>query len=122
MSKFPRLSANKIIKILVEDFGFQVSRLTSLWIGTTVTIFLPATDLCKITWLPVWVGTLFGILSLGEIKKEDFLKKLCLKVFFVEDVIGTMPSITLKEDQVISREEITGEEFEILLTVRFLAF
>ena len=75
MSKFPRLSAGKIIKILVEDFGFQVSRQT----GSHVVLYKFVEGRKIVTVVPmhkeVKTGTIFGILSLGEIKKEDFLKR-----------------------------------------------
>ena len=76
MSKFPRLAGNKIVKILVDDFDFQVSRQR----GSHVVLhrFLKGRKIVTIVPLhkEVKVGTIFGILSLAEIKKEDFLKKL----------------------------------------------
>ncbi len=76
MSKFPKLSGSKIIKILIDRFGFQVSRQT----GSHVVLH-KFTDGGKIvTVVPlhkeVKVGTVFGVLSLAEIKKEDFLRNI----------------------------------------------
>ena len=72
MSKFPRLSAGKIIKILVDDFGFQASWKPRGFAQTCCRKIVTIVPMHK----QVKVGTIFGILSLGEIKKEDFLKKL----------------------------------------------
>ena len=76
MSKFPRLAGNKIVKILVDNFDFQVSRQR----GSHVVLhrFLKGRKIVTVVPLhkEVMVGTIFGILSLAEIKKEDFLKKL----------------------------------------------
>ncbi len=76
MSKFPKLTARKIIKILVDDFDFQVSRQT----GSHVVLHRFVGSRKIVTVIPmhkeVKTGTIFGILSLAEIKKEDFLKNL----------------------------------------------
>ena len=76
MSKFPRLAGSKIIKILVDKFDFQVSRQR----GSHVVLHKFVKDRKITTIVPlhkeVQVGTIFGILSLAEIKKGDFLKNL----------------------------------------------
>jgi len=64
------------VKILVDSFGFQVSRQT----GSHVVLHRFANGKKAVTVVPmhkeVKTGTIFGILSLAEIKKEDFLKNL----------------------------------------------
>lgn len=74
--KFPRLAGNKIVKILVDNFDFQVSRQR----GSHVVLYRFLKGRKIVTVVPlhkeVRVGTIFGVLSLAEIKKEDFLKKL----------------------------------------------
>ena len=76
MSKFPRLAGSKIIKILVDKFDFQVSRQT----GSHVVLYKLTEGRKIVTVIPlhkeVKVGTISGILSLAEIKKEDFLKNI----------------------------------------------
>ena len=76
MSKFPKLAASKIVKILADKFGFQVSRQT----GSHVVLRKFVKGRKIVTVVPmhreVKVGTIFGILLLAEIKKEDFLKNL----------------------------------------------
>ena len=75
MSRFPKLAGSKIVRVLVDRFGFQVSRQT----GSHV-VLRKFTDRKIVTVVPmhkeVKVGTIFGILSLAEIRKEDFLKSL----------------------------------------------
>ncbi len=76
MSKFPKLAGNKIVKILVDSFDFQVSRQK----GSHIVLHRFVEGRKIVTVVPlhkeVKVGTIFGILSLAEIKKEDFLKNL----------------------------------------------
>jgi len=76
VSKFPRPAGSKIVRVLVDGFGFQVSRQT----GSHVVLHRFVDGRKVVTVVPmhkeVKVGTLFGILSLAEIRKEDFLKNL----------------------------------------------
>ena len=76
MSKFPKLAGGKIVRILVENFDFQVSRQT----GSHVVLHRFFEGRKIVTVVPmhkeVKVGTIFGILSLAEIRKEDFLRNL----------------------------------------------
>jgi len=64
------------VRVLVDGFGFQVSRQT----GSHVVLHRFVGGRKVVTVVPmhkeVKVGTLFGILSLAEIRKEDFLKNL----------------------------------------------
>lgn len=76
MSKLPKLSGAQIIKVLVKDFGFKVARqrgshviLKKFVAGRKIVTVVPMHKEVKI-------GTLFGILELGRINKDDFLKKL----------------------------------------------
>ena len=76
MSKSPKLSGQEIVKILVKEFGFKVSRqrgshvvLKKFESGRKIVKVVPLHDEVKI-------GTLLGILKLAEIRKDDFLKKI----------------------------------------------
>lgn len=76
MSKSPRQSGAQIIKVLVKEFGFEVVRqkgshvvLRKFVAGKKIVTIVPVHKEVKL-------GTLFGILELGRIKKDDFLKKL----------------------------------------------
>lgn len=75
MSKLPRLSGTEIIKVLVKEFGFEIARQK----GSHVVLrkFIEGRKVVTVVPLhkEVKLGTLFGILELGEINKEDFLKK-----------------------------------------------
>ncbi len=76
MLKFPKLAGSKIIKILVDEFDFQVSRQR----GSHVVLHKFVKDRKIVTVVPlhkeVKIGTIFSVLSLAEIKKDDFLKNL----------------------------------------------
>jgi len=72
----PRLSGTQIIKILVKYFGFSVVgqrgshvKLRKFVNGRKVVTIVPLHKEVKL-------GTLFGILDLGEIKKEEFMDKI----------------------------------------------
>ncbi len=76
MSKLPKLSGKEIVKLLVKNFGFEVSRqkgshavLRKYSAGKKITTIVPMHKEIKI-------GTLFGILDLAGINKEEFLNKL----------------------------------------------
>jgi predicted RNA binding protein YcfA (HicA-like mRNA interferase family) len=76
VSKSPRPSGAEIIKVLVRDFDFQVVRqkgshviLRKFVYGKKVVTVVPMHKEVKI-------GTLFGILELGKVSKDEFLKKL----------------------------------------------
>ncbi len=76
MSKFPKFAGSKIVKILVDKFDFQVSRQR----GSHIVLYKFVKGRKIVTIIPlhkeVKVGTIFGILSLAQIKKEDFSKRL----------------------------------------------
>jgi predicted RNA binding protein YcfA (HicA-like mRNA interferase family) len=76
VSKSPRLSGAEIIKVLVKDFGFEVVRqrgshvvLRKFVAGEKVVTVVPMHKEIKL-------GTLFGILELGKISKDEFLNRL----------------------------------------------
>ena len=76
MSRLPKLSGEEIVKILVKEFGFEVSRqkgshvvLKKFESGRKIVTVVPLHSEVK-------KGTLLGILRLAEISKEDFLKKI----------------------------------------------
>ncbi len=75
MSRLPRLSGIKVIKILVNDFGFVVVRQK----GSHVVLKKFVEGKKVVTVVPlhreIKLGTLFGILDLGKISKEEFLKR-----------------------------------------------
>ena len=76
MSKFPKLDGNKIIKILVKEFGFEISRQK----GSHIVLHKFVDGKKIVTVIPlhkeVKTGTIFGVLALAKIKKEEFLKVL----------------------------------------------
>ncbi len=76
MSKLPRLSGIKIIKILVKEFGFKAARQT----GSHVVLrkFIGREKIATVIPLhkEVTLGTLLGILEQARISKEEFLKSL----------------------------------------------
>lgn len=76
MSKLPRLSGTGIIKILVKEFGFSIAGQT----GSHVKLRKFVNGRKIVTIVPlhkeVKLGTLFGILDLAEIKKEEFIDKI----------------------------------------------
>ncbi len=76
MSKLPKLSGIEIIKVLVKEFGFELVRqkgshaiLRKFVDGKKIVTVVPMHKEVKL-------GTLFGLLDLGKVNKEDFLKKL----------------------------------------------
>lgn len=76
MSKFPKLDGNKIIKILIKEFGFEISRqkgshivLHKFMDGKKIVTVIPLHKEIK-------TGTIFGVLALAKITKEEFLKVL----------------------------------------------
>ncbi len=76
MSNLPKLSGIEIVKILVKNFGFEVNRqkgshavLRKYSSGKKITTIVPMHREVKI-------GTLFGILDLAGINKEEFLEGL----------------------------------------------
>ena len=76
MSKLPRLSGIKIIKILVKEFGFETVRQT----GSHVILskFIKGEKIATVVPLhkEVKPGTLIGILELARVSREEFLKSL----------------------------------------------
>ncbi len=76
MLRLPKLSGAKIIKILVGDFGFVAVRQK----GSHVILrkFINGRKIVTVVPLhkEVKPGTLFGVLELGKIDKEEFLQKL----------------------------------------------
>lgn len=76
MSRFPKLSGTQIIKILVKEFGFTPTRQT----GSHAILSKFVNNKKIVTVVPlhkeVKIGTIFGVLALAMIEKEDFLKKL----------------------------------------------
>ena len=76
MSKSPKLSGQEIVKILVKEFGFKISRqrrshvvLRKFESGRKIVTVVPLHN-------EVTTGTLLGILRLAEIRKDDFLGKI----------------------------------------------
>lgn len=76
MLKLPKLSGQEIVKILVKEFGFEISRqrgshvvLKKMEKGKKIVTIVPLHEEVK-------PGTLLGILRLARIRKEEFLKKL----------------------------------------------
>ena len=74
--KLPKLSGQEIVKILVKEFGFEISRqrgshvvLKKMEKGKKIVTIVPLHEEVK-------PGTLLGILRLARIRKEEFLKKL----------------------------------------------
>ena len=76
MSKLPKLSGAQITKVLIEDFGFSFAGQK----GSHVKLRKFIGERKVVTIVPlhreVKTGTLFGILELAGIKKEEFLAKL----------------------------------------------
>jgi predicted RNA binding protein YcfA (HicA-like mRNA interferase family) len=75
VSKLPRLSGIEIIKILVKEFGFYVVRQK----GSHVVLRKFVNGRKVVTVVPmhkeVKGGTLLGILDLGNINREEFIRK-----------------------------------------------
>jgi len=76
MSKIPKLSGEEVVKILVKNFGFEITRrkgshvvLSKFVGGRKIVTIVPMHPEIKI-------GTLLGILKLAEISKEEFLRTL----------------------------------------------
>ena len=76
MSRLPKLSGKEVIKILVRDFGFEISRqrgshvvLRKFEAGRKIVTVVPLHDELK-------RGTLLGIIKLAGIKREEFLEKI----------------------------------------------
>ncbi|MEM2057864.1 MAG: type II toxin-antitoxin system HicA family toxin [Nitrososphaeria archaeon] len=76
MLKLPKLSGQEIVKILVKEFGFEISRqrgshvvLRKMEKGKKIVTIVPLHEEVK-------PGTLLGILRLARIRKEEFLEKL----------------------------------------------
>lgn len=74
--KLPKLSGQEIVKILVKEFGFEISRqrgshvvLRKMEKGKKIVTVVPLHEEVKL-------GTLLGILRLAKIRKEEFLRKL----------------------------------------------
>lgn len=76
MSRLPKRSGIEIIKVLVKEFGFEVARQR----GSHVVLrkFVDGKKIVTVVPLhkEVKLGTLFGILELGRISKDEFLGKL----------------------------------------------
>lgn len=76
MSRLHRLSGKKIVKLLANDFGFEVSRqkgshvvLRKFSEGRKIVTVVPLHD-------EIRTGTLLGVLDMAKIGKDEFLKKL----------------------------------------------
>ncbi len=76
MSKLPKLSGQEIIKILVEEFGFEAVRqkgshvvLRKFEAGEKIVTVVPL-------YREVKTGTLIGILKLAKIRRKEFLEKI----------------------------------------------
>jgi len=76
MSRLPKLSGREVIRILIKEFGFEISRqrgshvvLRKFCEGKKIVTVVPLHNEIK-------VGTLHGILELAKISKEEFIKKL----------------------------------------------
>jgi len=74
--KLPKLSGQEIVKILIKEFGFEISRqrgshvvLRKMEKGKKIVTIVPLHEEVK-------PGTLMGILRLARIRKEEFLEKL----------------------------------------------
>lgn len=76
MSRFPKLTGAKLVKILIKEFGFQDVRQA----GSHVVLRKFAGGEKIVTIVPlhkeVKIGTLFGILALARIEKKEFLDRL----------------------------------------------
>lgn len=76
MSKFPKLSGKDVVKILVKEFGFESIRQT----GSHVTLRKFVNGKKIVTIVPLHkelkIGTLFGVLALAKIEKDEFLTSL----------------------------------------------
>lgn len=76
MSKFPKLSGKKIIKVLIKGFNFEIARQR----GSHVVLRKFERDEKIVTVVPlhkeVRIGTLLGILDLAKIKKKKFIEAL----------------------------------------------
>ena len=76
MSRFPKLSGKEIVNILVRQFDFEATRQT----GSHVILRKFVDEKKIVTVVPfhkeVKIGTLFGILALAKIEKEEFLKRM----------------------------------------------
>ncbi len=76
MSRLPRLSGERVVKLLTKKFGFEVSRqrgshvvLVKYVNGRKIGTVVPLHKELK-------AGTLMGVLRLAQISKEDFIKAL----------------------------------------------
>ncbi len=76
MSRLPRLLGEDVVKVLVSEFGFEVSRQRSSHVvlvkhvgGRKIGTVVPLHRELK-------PGTLMGILKLAEIGKDEFIKAL----------------------------------------------
>lgn len=76
MSKSPKLSGAQIIRVLIKEFGFSFAgqsgshvKLRKFVGGRKVVTIVPLHREVK-------TGTLFGILELAEIKKDEFLAEV----------------------------------------------
>lgn len=76
MSRFPKLSGKEIVNILIREFDFEATRQT----GSHIILHKFVDEKKIVTVVPlhkeVKIGTLFGILALAKIEKEEFLKRL----------------------------------------------
>lgn len=76
MSKLPNLSGKYIMKILVNEFGFEYARQK----GSHVVLRKIVNGEKIVTVVPlhkeVAIGTLLGVLELARIKREEFMDKL----------------------------------------------
>ncbi len=74
--RFPKLSGIEIVKILTKEFGFRAIRQT----GSHAVLSKFVNNKKVVTIVPlhkeVKVGTIFGVLTLAHIEKEEFLDKL----------------------------------------------
>lgn len=76
MSRLHRLSGKEIVKRLANDFGFEALRQKGSHVvlrkfsgGRKIVTVVPLHD-------EIRIGTLFGVLDMAKIGKDEFLKKL----------------------------------------------
>lgn len=74
--RYPTVSGRRVVKVLVNDFGFTVTRQR----GSHIVLAKHLGNIKIVTVVPdhkeVSRGTLRGLLKLAEVKEEDFFTKL----------------------------------------------
>ncbi len=76
MSTLPKMSGEEMVKILVKEFGFEVSRQK----GSHVTLVKYESGRKIVTVVPLHKelkpGTILGVLKLAEISRDEFLNAI----------------------------------------------